>query len=228
MSARNADRAKVIPAEETGLESARSWQLPPMGAASAPVASVAELEALQEAAYREGFERGRREGRQAGHAEGLAAGRSQGEQEARESARRVAQLLDSLADPAAELDDTVERELATLTLMLAQQVIRRELQTQPGEIVPVIREAVGLLPFSARDVRVRVHPEDARFLREVLGEDDESRSWRLVEDPAVSRGGCLVATQNSHIDATLEHRLSVLAMDWLGDDRRAAAPEEQP
>lgn len=220
-------RAKVIPAEETGLGSARSWQLPPMGAAGAPVASVAELEALRQAAYREGFDQGRKEGRQAGHAEGLAAGRSHGEQEGRESARRMAALLDSLAEPAAELDEAVEQELAALTLMLAQQVIRRELQSQPGEIVPVIREAVALLPFSARDVRVRVHPDDARFLREVLGEDDESRSWRLVEDPGVSRGGCLVATQSSHIDATLEHRLTVLATDWLGDDRRPAGHEEE-
>ena len=219
-------RAKVIPAEQTGLASARSWQLPAMGAAGAPVASVAELEALQQAAYREGFEQGRKEGRQTGHAEGLAAGRSHGEQEGRESARRMAALLDSLAEPAGELDGAVEQELAALTLMLAQQVIRRELQTQPGEIVPVIREAVALLPFSARDVRVRVHPDDARFLRDVLGEDDESRSWRLVEDPGASRGGCLVATQSSHIDATLEHRLTVLATDWLGDDRRPAGPED--
>lgn len=220
------NHAKVIPAEETGLGSARSWQLPPMGAGGKTVASVAELEALRQAAYQEGFEQGRKEGRQAGHAEGLAAGRSHGEQEGRDSARRMAALLDSLAEPAGELDEAVEQELAALALMLAQQVIRRELQSQPGEIVPVIREAVALLPFSARDVRVRVHPDDARFLREVLGEDDESRSWRLVEDPGVSRGGCLVATQNSHIDATLEHRLTVLATDWLGDDRRPADPEE--
>ncbi len=220
------NHARVIPAEETGPGSARSWQLPPMGAGGKTVASVAELEALRQAAYREGFEQGRKEGRQAGHAEGLAAGRSHGEQEGRESARRMAALLDSLAEPAGELDEAVEQELAALALMLAQQVIRRELQSQPGEIVPVIREAVALLPFSARDVRVRVHPDDARFLREVLGEDDESRSWRLVEDPGVSRGGCLVATQNSHIDATLEHRLTALATDWLGDDRRPAGPEE--
>lgn len=219
--------AKVIPAEQTGLGSARSWQLPPMGAAGATVASQAELEALRQTAYREGFEQGRKEGRQAGHAEGLAAGRSHGEQQGQETARRMAAMVDSLAEPAGELDEAVEQELAALTLLLAQQVIRRELQTQPGEIVPVIREAVALLPFSARDVRVRVHPDDARFLREVLGEDDESRSWRLVEDPGVSRGGCLVATQSSHIDATLEHRLNVLATDWLGDDRRPASPEEE-
>jgi flagellar assembly protein FliH len=106
--------------------------------------------------------------------------------------------------------------MVRLVLTLARQVIRRELHTQPGEILAVIREAVGLLPMAARDVRVHVHPDDHRFLNELLGEDDSERAWRLVDDPALSRGGCRVEAERSQVDATLERRLAQLASQLLG------------
>ncbi|MDN5850784.1 MAG: flagellar assembly protein FliH, partial [Nitrococcus sp.] len=134
-----------------------------------------------------------------------------------ELVRRMRALLDCLAQPAAELDDAVEHELVKLTLCLAQQIIRRELQIQPGEIVSIMREAIALLPLSARKIRVQVHPQDADFIRAVLGAGE--MAWQLVDDPGISRGGCIINTAHSRVDATLDHRLAVLAAEMLGDAR---------
>ncbi|EAR20652.1 flagellar assembly protein FliH [Nitrococcus mobilis] len=180
--------------------------------------SVEVLERIQREAYAEAFEEGRREGHAAGFREGHEAGFAQGQAEASELVRRMGELLDGLAQPATELDDAAEQELVHLVLCLAQQIIRRELQIQPGEIVSVIREAIALLPLSARKVKVQVHPDDAIFIRETLGEGE--MVWQLVDDPSITRGGCLVNTARSRVDATLEHRLTALAAEWLGDGRR--------
>lgn len=178
--------------------------------AAAPL-SVRELEALQKAAYDEAFARGLEEGRAQGHQEGLAAGQA----EAGEQAQRIQKVFNSLAAPLEELDEAVEQQLVQLAFTLAQQIIRREIQTQPGEVVPVVREAVALLPLSSRDVKVHLHPEDARFLRENLGPQEDG-AWKIIEDGSISRGGCRVVTPTSMIDATLERRLAALASEVLG------------
>lgn len=211
---------RVIPGEHARGNTSL-WTLPDMvgagGGERMPALSVAEIERIQQSAYDEAFAQGKREGYEAGFAEGRGAGLQQGQGEVSTQTRRLKGLLDHLAVPAGELDDAVENELAQLALAIARQIIRRELQTQPGEIVGVIREAIGLLPLSTREVRIQVHPEDAEFLRETLVESESA--WRLVEDPAVSRGGCLISAEASRLDATVEHRLAAVIADLLGDDR---------
>jgi len=193
--------------------------------------TVRELEELQQAAYDEGFAQGRSaghaEGYAEGHAEGLAAGHeagvvegraegyTAGEQEGRALVERMRQIFDDLAEPIRALDDSVEQALTSLAMSIAQQIIHHELSLQPGEVLAVVREAVALLPLSAREVSVRLHPEDARFIRDTLSGDDAG-SWTLIEDPTISRGGCRVLTSSSQIDATLEHRIAVLAKELLG------------
>ena len=202
----------------------------------ATVPTLEEIEAIQRDAHEEGFaagyQEGRREGRdqgykkgqqegyaeayQRGYAEGLAGGRE-------DLASRVQQLdriLGLLGRPLEALDAAVEEQLTWMTTEIARRLIRRELRTSPGEIVAVVREAVGLLPVASTDVQVRLHPDDAQLIREVLslGRDDQP-IWRIVEDQTLSRGGCLVNTELSRIDATLEKRLGAVIATVLGDER---------
>lgn len=209
------------------------WELPDVDAPRAEQASksaktgvkVSELEALQKAAYDEGFAQGRKDGLAQGQAEGRTEGFAAGEQDAKALAQRMRQILDALAAPVRELDDEVEQALVRLSLGVARQIIRRELSLQPGEVLAVIKEAVALLPLSARDVSVRLHPEDARFIRETQDVGDDANAWMMVEDPAISRGGCRVVTNTAQIDATLEHRLAQLASSLLGGVRDADGAE---
>ncbi|MEJ2480919.1 MAG: flagellar assembly protein FliH, partial [Acidihalobacter sp.] len=129
------------------------------------------------------------------------------------------QLLHSLARPLETADEQVEQELVTLAVTVARQLVRRELQTSPDEIVAVVREALGVLPSHSNDIRVVMHPDDAQLVREVLSDTAQERAWRIVEDPALTRGGCRIDTDVSRVDATLEHRLNqVIASVW-GDAR---------
>jgi flagellar assembly protein FliH len=167
---------------------------------------------LQAEAYREAYEQGLAEGREAGRAEVHA------------QAERLAGMFYDLARPFEALDEEVERELLTLAMALARQIVRRELKTDPTQIIGIIREAIGALPVAARDVRVHLHPEDAAVVREHLAPTESERAWTIVEDPVMARGGCQVTTATSRIDARLETRLGAILSELMGTERQGSQP----
>lgn len=172
-----------------------------------PLITAEALEALQEAARQEGFEQG--------YADGLASGK-----EAVEAQIRACQaLLDHLTRPLDELDTQVEQELLALAVAIARQLVRRELRTAPDEIVGVVKEALALLPSNAAEVKVELHPEDAALVRRALPEGEGEKLWRVVENPALTRGGCRVSTATGRIDASVEKRLNQVIAAALGNVR---------
>jgi flagellar assembly protein FliH len=173
---------------------------------------------------REAWDKGYAEGRDAA----IAAVRKEQQATQVELDRRVqnlASILDFMAKPIAALDAEVQRQLVSLTGAIARHIVRRELKTQPDEIVAVIRETVALLPMTARDIRVHLNPEDAKLVRSRVVEAGSDRSWNVAEDPLISRGGCRVSSENSTIDATLEQRLGAAIAAALGDSRAPDAQE---
>jgi flagellar assembly protein FliH len=136
--------------------------------------------------------------------------------------RRLESVLQHLSQPLRVLDAEVEKELLQLALAIGAQLARRELRADPVQVVALLRECLDQLPAAAREVRVHLHPEDAAMVRERLATPAEARAWTLVEDPTLSRGGCLVRSDTSQIDARFESRLNAVIASALGDQR---APE---
>ncbi len=169
-----------------------------------------------------------REAFDAAHATGLAEGRIAGQQEARRRVERLDALLASLAEPFRDLDVEVEQQLVDLSLALARQLVRRELRIDPTQVIAIVREAVSVLPVSARDVRVHLHPEDAAIVRDYLAPTENVRAWKLVEDPVMMRGGCQIATSTSRVDARLESKLGKLVAELVGGERANDPPPAIP
>jgi flagellar assembly protein FliH len=165
-----------------------------------------------------------------GYEDGLAAARREIDAELAKLRSRIAQLdvvMRSLARPFEELDKEVEEQLTLLALTVGKQMVRRELRTDPAQVIGVIRECVGRLPAAARDVRVKLHPQDAAVVRELLVTNPGTeRAWNIVEDPALSRGGCVVVTDSSQIDARLDARLNAVVAAAFGDERVSGARAE--
>ena len=160
-----------------------------------------------------------------GYEAGLSAGRAHLQSQMDALDARVARLdgiLDQLCRPLPELEDEVEQQLVLLALAVGRQLARRELKADPGQISALIREAVGRLPAAAREVRVHLHPEDAAAIAERLATAGQERAWTVVEDPTLTRGGCLVRSQNSQIDSRLESRVNAMVSSMLGEERAAA------
>ncbi|HHH38311.1 MAG TPA: flagellar assembly protein FliH [Sedimenticola sp.] len=180
-----------------------------------PVLTAEQLEQLQKQAWDEGYEQGRKEGFEYGHREALI----QGREEIRQKMGRFDLLMETLEAPLEQLDDQVEQELIELVIAMVRQLVRREIRTDPGQIVGVVREALSILPVSSRQIQVLLHPEDAQLVREIYAIGESEPGWRVVEDPVLARGGCRVVTENSQIDATLETRLATLIAPLLAGER---------
>ncbi len=174
--------------------------------------TVSGLVDLQAEAYKEAFAQGLTEGREAGRAE------------VRAQVEKLAGMFHDLAKPLDDLDAEVERELLTLAMALARQIVRRELKTDPTQIIGIIRDAIAALPVAAREVRVHLHPEDAIVVRQNLAPTHSEPAWAIVEDPVMARGGCQITTANSRIDARLETRLSAILSELMGSERYTDPP----
>ena len=231
--------SKFSPAE---LEALNTWtDLENFGAArsenvdieqATQVLTVEEIEAMQKQAYDEAFEQGRqqgfeqglKQGFEQGQKEGFDAGHTKGYEESQHLLQKqVAELnglLEALSEPFKKLDDEVENELVKLVIAIASQIIRREIKLDPGQIVGVIREAVNVLPLASQQVILNLHPEDAELVRSVLKLDENPPPWTLQENPLITRGGCMVETEVSSVDASLEKRLSAVIATLLGGERQ--------
>jgi flagellar assembly protein FliH len=166
-----------------------------------------QLEAIQKQAYEEGFAQGHKDGSDAGQTQ------------IQTRVRRLDQLMTTLATPFAELDQRVEQELVTLAMAVARQLVRREIKTDPGQIVAVVREALSALPIASQNVRLHMHPEDAALVRAALSLTEGEHAWRIIEDGLQNRGGCQLVTDTSRIDAGVETRLAAIIATVLGGER---------
>ncbi len=197
------------------------WELPAVGdgkdslsARKSAQPTAAEIESIQKQAYDEGHESGYRDGYEKGLADG--------EAEIRRKAEAFQTLIQALDTPFDDLDEQVIEQTAQLAIAVARQIIRRELHMDPGQVIAVVREALKSLPVMARKIRVFLHPEDAVLVREVLSlhdGDDGSQTWRIIEEPLLSRGGCKINSENSTIDATVETRLQRVITEIMGGER---------
>lgn len=169
-----------------------------------------------------GERRAWQEAEAAGRAAGLEAARADIEARTRKldaATQRMEKALQALARPLAHLDDNVHEQITRLAVALARALVRRELRTDPAQIIGIVRETVSLLPASARGVRVLLHPEDASLVRERLSTAGPEQAWAIVDDPVLGRGDCRVQTDYAQIDARLDARLYEALAQLLGEER---------
>ena len=192
------------------------WRAPRMNASETTLTiprmlTADRIAAIESQAREEGFRQGLDEGRAAGGAE-----RSR-------EATALHALLDSCTPQIRLLDDQLIEQLSTVVLVAIRQFVRRELGTQPGEVVRIIREAVAVLPASESRITLRLHPDDAVLVKNALHPELLERPWRIIEDLTLSQGGVRIETETSTVDASVEHRLGTLIARLLGDNRAGGA-----
>ena len=162
------------------------------------------------------FEQARQEGFETGHREGL----EQALETVEPSCKAIKAISEQLLGPLDQLNDEVIQAMADLSVLVAGHIVRRELENDPSEIVGVVRDAVKQLPLSEREIRIYLNPEDLKLVEETLGVGEHPRGWRLEPDLAATRGGCVIQTDVSHIDASVEGRLAATVSKMFGGERQ--------
>jgi flagellar assembly protein FliH len=163
------------------------------------------------------LETARREAHASGHAEGLREGR----QQSLDETRRLRDLMAELTRQTRDINQLLADDLLRLALELSRQMVRRALAVRPELIVPLVKDALAQLGNARAPLSMTLHPADAAVVRAHLADTIESGHWNIVEDAQVQRGGCLLQTASSQLDATVgtrwQHLTAKLGLDdpWL-------------
>ena len=197
-----------------------------LGAANAEAGSKVEETS---AAVQEQFEQARARGYQEGLAEGKQEGAQQAQQQAQQQMQAQLQprmqelnsLLTTLSHSLNEEDYKLEQTLFTLVRQIAEAVIGHELKTDPGKIMKVIRDTLSALPPNRDHVRIRLNPADKALADEAIKEGGEN--WHVIADAAIARGGCVIETEQSTADFSIEDRLASV-LEQL-EEQQATCPK---
>ncbi len=157
--------------------------------------------------------------RETGYSDGFVEGKTAALNELAEVGQRFENLVGCLDAPLRELDHEIEHQLVHLAITIAGHLVRRELRSDPKQVLGVVRESLKILPVASREVQLHLHPEDADLVREVLVKPGHELAWDIVEDPMLTRGGCHITTNASHIDARVESRIGKIFAELLSGDR---------
>jgi type III secretion protein L len=104
-------------------------------------------------------------------------------------------------------------ELIELACRISEKIIGRDLEREPSLLLEICANAIENLR-TAKAMLLRVHPKDAKLLRERRPELVEligrSVDIAIRDDAEVQPGGCIVQTEFGVIDAQLETQFKTL------------------
>ncbi len=157
-----------------------------------------KLKLMYEKAYKDGYARGMKEGRDAAI---LIA-----QQQLKHETHALRNLATSFQQAQQQQSDSAAQDLLSLALEVAKAMIKVELKIRPEAALPIIEEAIGMLPSIKKPLRLIVHPGDAAILAQHIMADLQELGWTMVEDDRIEPGGCRIETAVNTVDATIENR----------------------
>lgn len=174
--------------------------------------------------FREGRERGVAEGWSAGHAEGYSVGIEEGLAKARIDfaclADAIQRRVEVVGAEFAEVARLVDERTVDLAIEIAGAILQREITVAENPGAEAVRRALAFLPDDiGTDVVMRLSPDDhLRF------DDPENllipgRTLRVVADPALAAGDCVLDAGATRIDAGIDsalRRVQALLTEGVG------------
>jgi len=226
---RGAPQSRFIPREE--LEGFASWRPGSFGGAGPQSPHPADRPENKvhaapppppppptEAEWLAEVQHAREAGYQDGYRDGQVALEAFKESFARQMAAQFGNLLASLDEQWNGLEEQMALAVTRTAVQLARQVVRHELDTRPEIVARVAQEAVNAIVLSARHLRVRVHPADQQHVMAGAGEALKARDARIIADPAIEPGGCIVDSDLGQVDARIGTRWAAAAAVFGRED----------
>ena len=157
-------------------------------------------------AFAQGFAQGERSGAEAAAARG------------EPLLQQLTQTIEELQGLRAEMIYKTERQVVQLSIAIAKRIVHREISLDPELLSAMARVALDRLGDAAT-ATIRLHPDDyAATAGANRDARTESSVVRVVADPVVRRGGCLVQSEFGLIDMSADAQIQELATALLGSD----------
>ena len=153
-----------------------------------------------------GIEVGRKAGYDQGYEEGYKAGHAAGRERAELETAQLQSLAKACADAVVSVEEEMGQAMISLSIRIAEQVLRSTLDAHPEKILDLVRDIIHMDTSKEAILKLRVNPADLDLIDQYLQHDIGVSHWRLLADQSIERGGCLAETVLGNIDATLQTR----------------------
>ena len=112
--------------------------------------------------------------------------------------------IDSINEVFEEKILSLEKELVSIALDIAKEVIQKEVSENSKEIAYNLAKALMEDIKDATQITIKVNPKDASYLREKL------KNVKIVEDDAIKEGGVVIVSDIGNIDAEIKQRFKTI------------------
>jgi flagellar assembly protein FliH len=167
-----------------------------------------------------------REAFASGYAAGERAGLEAGTKRAEAMLRRLAQTLDELRALRGTLVRQTEQQMVQLALAIARKILRREATVDHDLIVAMARVALERVGESGI-ATIRLNPEDYASTVQRHGDHWAGSRVKVLADPGVSRGGCLVESEFGFVDASVDAQFEQVAQALADTPSQTSTPSAQ-
>jgi flagellar assembly protein FliH len=165
-----------------------------------------------------------REAFASGYAAGERAGLEAGNKRAEAMLRRLAQTLDELRSLRGTMIRQTEQQMVQLALAIARRILHREMTVDQDLLVALARVALERLGDSGA-ATIRLNPEDHAQTVQRHGDHWAGSRVRVIADPGVSRGGCLLESDFGLVDASVEAQFEQVARAFSGEPAVVPTPK---
>lgn len=154
----------------------------------------------------------RLQAKEAGFADGYEEGLVEGQEKALEEAGKLLSTVHTIIDEGVRLRaqslEALEDDFLKLSLLLADKIVRKNIQNDIAWLDPIIKDAIRSLG-TVEKITVLLNPMDYSLIKEEEeGLQLGTRAKLYLErDPSITQGGCLIESESGLIDARLEKRL---------------------
>ena len=100
---------------------------------------------------------------------------------------------------------SIEKELISVALDIAKEVIQKEVSENSKEIALSLAKALMEDIKDATKITIKVNPKDVKYLKE-----QNLQNVEIVEDDAVKEGGVVILSDIGNIDAQVPQRFKAI------------------
>lgn len=154
-----------------------------------------EKDRIEKEAFQKGFDEGHKQGQE------------KGLQEFEAQIDQATNIVSELGKERDRIRRLYEQELLTLTKVLVERLVHHEVSINPLVIQASLQKALEYVVENSR-VKVHLHRQDFEYLKQAALKNPsllaDNTQVELVEDSAITQGGCLLETDFGEIDMTFE------------------------
>ncbi len=155
-----------------------------------------QIEFEKQKAYEEGYKKGKEEANQE---------LSKELEEKINLLQKSIEKVDKINEVFEEKILSIEKELISVALDIAKEVIQKEISENSKEIAYNLAKSLMEDIKDATKIQIKVNPKDAKYLKE-----KDLKNVEIIEDEAVKEGGVVLMSDIGNIDAQILQRFKAI------------------